>query len=158
MDWLKTVSLSNNTTVAYRSTDQNFQHPAIVAYKKEKKEVIWLSPITKDPVPTENAYKAKQQLKYVTTTFYYITITDWYRMVSWSDYSHLTGILTWFTCLTFHLPVKDHQSKGHIYNRNGNDLPYRNQGPKASPSGEVIKCRTRTWYVKKSMSEYSDIR
>ena len=48
----------------------------------EKKEEIWLSPITKAPTPTEQFKKLKWQHKYATKNFDYTTIADRLRTVS----------------------------------------------------------------------------
>ena len=57
---------------------------------KEKKKEIWLSPMTKTPIPTENS-KTNGQHKNVTKIFDYTTIADRLRTVSWSNNSYPTG-------------------------------------------------------------------
>ena len=53
---------------------------------------IWLSPMTKTPIPTENS-KTKGQHKNATKNFEYTTIADRLRTVSWSNDSHPTGVV-----------------------------------------------------------------
>ena len=64
--------------------------------RKEKKREIWFSPMTKNPMPTENS-KTKGHAKNATKNFDYTTIADRLRTVSWSNNSHPTGILNRFT-------------------------------------------------------------
>ena len=55
---------------------------------KEKKEKIWLSPMTKAPTPTgDNTNNA-------TKKFYYTAVADRLRTVSWSNYGHPTGVVS----------------------------------------------------------------
>ena len=51
---------------------------------KEKKEEIWLIPVTKAPTPTEKSKKQCDNIKNTTKNFDYTTIADRLRMVSWS--------------------------------------------------------------------------
>ena len=60
---------------------------------QEKKEEIWLSPMTKAPTPTEKSKKAKWQHKNATKNFDYTTIADRLRMVSWRNDSHPTDVV-----------------------------------------------------------------
>ena len=53
---------------------------------KEKKKEIWLSPMTKPPIPTENS-KTKRQHTNATKNFDYTMIADRLRTVSWSNKS-----------------------------------------------------------------------
>ena len=59
---------------------------------ERKRKAIWLSPMTKTPIPTEHSQnqwttqKRHQKLKYT-------TIADRLRKVSWSNNSHPTGVV-----------------------------------------------------------------
>ena len=57
----------------------------------EKKEDIWLSPMTKAPTPTEKSKKQRDNIKNATKNFDYTTIADRLRTVSWSNDSYTTG-------------------------------------------------------------------
>ena len=65
----------------------------ITSLIKEKKDKIWLSPVTKAPTPTEKSKKQRDNIKNATKNFDYTTITDRLRMVSWSNSSHPTGVV-----------------------------------------------------------------
>ena len=52
---------------------------------KKKKEETWLSPIAKDPTPTEKSKKQHDNIKNATKNFDYTTIADRLRTVSWSN-------------------------------------------------------------------------
>ena len=60
---------------------------------EEKKEEIWLSPITKAPSPTEKSNKQRDNTKNATKNFYYTTIADQHRTVGWSNNSHPTCVV-----------------------------------------------------------------
>ena len=60
---------------------------------QEKKEEIWLSPVTKTPTPTEQSKKQRGKHKNATKNFDYTTIADRLRTVSWSNSSHPTGVV-----------------------------------------------------------------
>ena len=64
-----------------------------MAFMVEKKEEIWLSPVTKTPTPTEQSKKATWQHKNATKNFDDTTIADRLRTVNWSDNSHPTGVV-----------------------------------------------------------------
>ena len=49
---------------------------------KEKKEEIWLSPVTKAHTPTEKSKKQRDNIKNATKNFDYTTIADRLRTVS----------------------------------------------------------------------------
>ena len=49
---------------------------------QEKKEEIWLSPVTKAPTPTEKSKKQRDNIKNATKNFDYTTIADRLRTVS----------------------------------------------------------------------------
>ena len=61
---------------------------------QEKKEDIWLSPMTKTHTPTEKSKKERDNTKNpATKNFDYTTIADRLRTVSWSKNSHPTGVV-----------------------------------------------------------------
>ena len=65
----------------------------LYTYKyKEKYEEIWLSPITKGPTPTGNS-KKQHDNKNNSKNLNYTTIANRFRTVSWSNDSHLTGVV-----------------------------------------------------------------
>ena len=89
----------------------------ISAVWEEKKEEIWLSPVTKTPTPTEQSKKATWQHKNATKNFDYTTIADRLRTVSWSNSSHPTGVVKpVYERSTFPLTTTAVQSKGHTFN------------------------------------------
>ena len=53
-----------------------------------EKEEIWLSPMTEALTPTEKSKKQRDNTKNVTKNFYYTTIADRLRTVSWGNDSH----------------------------------------------------------------------
>ena len=59
----------------------------------EKKQEIWLSPMTKAPTPMEKFKKQRDHTTNATANFDYTTITDRLRTVSWSNKSHPTGVV-----------------------------------------------------------------
>ena len=61
----------------------------------ENKEEVWLSPtgMTKALTSTEHSKKAKWLHKNANKNFDNTTIATQLRMVSWSDYSHPTGVV-----------------------------------------------------------------
>ena len=62
----------------------------ILNSKQEKKEEIWLSPMTKAPTPTEKSIKQRDNTK---TSPNYTTIAIRLRTVSWDNDSHPTGVV-----------------------------------------------------------------
>ena len=62
-----------------------------ILYEEKKKE-IWLRPMTKTPIPTENS-KTNGQHKNATKNFDYTTIADPLRTVNWSNNSNPTGVV-----------------------------------------------------------------
>ena len=64
---------------------------------KEKKEEIWLSPMTKAHTPTEMSKGQSDNIKNATKKFDYTAVADRLRTVSWSNYSHPTGVVNRFT-------------------------------------------------------------
>ena len=56
----------------------------------EKKEEIWLSPMTKAPTPTEMSKGQSDNTNNATKKFDYTAVADRLRTVSWSNYSHPT--------------------------------------------------------------------
>ena len=64
---------------------------------KEKKEEIWLSPMTKPHTPTEMSKGQSDNINNATKKFDYTAVADRLRTVSWSNYSHPTGVVNRFT-------------------------------------------------------------
>ena len=60
---------------------------------QEKKEEIWLSPMTKAPTPTEMSKGQSDNTNNATKKFDYTAVADRLRTVSWSNYSHPTGVV-----------------------------------------------------------------
>ena len=63
----------------------------------EKKEEIWLSPMTKAHTPTEMSKGQSDNINNATKKFDYTAVADRLRTVSWSNYSHPTGVVNRFT-------------------------------------------------------------
>ena len=59
----------------------------------EKKEEIWLSPMTNAPTLTEKSKKQRDNIKHATKNFDYTTIVDRLRTVNWSYSSYPTGVV-----------------------------------------------------------------
>ena len=59
----------------------------------EKKEEIWLSPVTKTSSPTDQSKKQRDKIKNATQNFGYMAIADRLRTISWSNSSHPTGVI-----------------------------------------------------------------
>ena len=97
---------------------------------KEKKEEIWLSPMTKVPTPTE---KSKSNAK-TQKCHQKLRVHN-----GWSNGSHPTGVFKpVYGISTFPLTAKAVQSKGHI-EKCVNNPPYKDRGPRANQSEEAIK-------------------
>ena len=80
-------------------------------HKKEKKEEIWLSPMTKAYTPTEKSKKQRENTKR-TKNFDYTTIADRLRTVSWGDDSHPNVVdKPVYGIPTFHTPQKMYNQK-----------------------------------------------
>ena len=60
---------------------------------QEKKEEIWLSPMTEAPTPTEKSKKHRDNTKNATKNFDRTTIADRLRTVRWTNSSHPTGMV-----------------------------------------------------------------
>ena len=58
-----------------------------------EKEEIWLSPMTKAPTTTEMSKGQSDNTNNATKKFDYIAVADQLRTVSWSNYSHPTGVV-----------------------------------------------------------------
>ena len=67
------------------------------AWNQEKKEEIWLSPMTKAHTPTEMSKGQSDNINNATKKFDYTAVADRLRTVSWSNYSHPTGVVNRFT-------------------------------------------------------------
>ena len=70
---------------------------------EDKKEEIWLSRMTKAPTPTEVSKGLGDNTNNATKKFNYTAIADRLKTVSWSNYSHPTGVLCRF--YRAHLPT-----------------------------------------------------
>ena len=80
----------------YQSGD--FKTAEILRFgSKEKKEEIWLSPVTKAHTPTEMSKGQSDNINNATKKFDYTAVADRLRTVSWSNYSHPTGVVNRFT-------------------------------------------------------------
>ena len=73
--------------------NQSSYLPQQPCYQREKKEEIWLNPVTKTHTPTEQSKKQRDNIKNTTKNFDYTTIADRLRTVSWSNSSHPTGVV-----------------------------------------------------------------
>ena len=107
---------------------------------KERKKEIWLSTMTKTPIPTENS-KINGQHKNATKNFgFCTTISDRLGTFSWSNKSHRTGVVQpLYGYPTFPLTTKSRVIKrAHILKKVYNN-PYIEWVPTANKSGEVIK-------------------
>ena len=60
---------------------------------KEKKEEIWLSPMTKAPTTTEKSKKQRDNTKTPPKNFNYTTIANRLRTVSSGNDSHPAGVV-----------------------------------------------------------------
>ena len=60
---------------------------------KEKKEEIWLGPVTKAPSDREKSKKQRDNIKNATKNFDYTTTANRLRSVSWSNSSHPIGVV-----------------------------------------------------------------
>ena len=74
-------------------------------WEKDKKEEIWLNPMTKAPTPTEMSKGQSDNTNNATKKIDYTAIADRLRTVSCSNYSHPTGVVTIVTGLRAHLPT-----------------------------------------------------
>ena len=71
----------------------------------EKREEIWLSPMTKVPTPAEMSKGQSDNTNNAKKKVDYKAIADRLRTVSWSNYGHPTGVVNRFTGPTFPLPA-----------------------------------------------------
>ena len=67
---------------------------SLTNFAKEKKQEIWLSPMTKTRTLTEKSKKQRDNIKNATKNFDYTTIADRLKSVSLSNSSHSTGVVT----------------------------------------------------------------
>ena len=72
---------------------------------KDKKEEIWATPMTKAPTPTEMSKGQSDNTNNATKKFDKTAIADRLRTVSWSNYSHPTGVVNLVYGSTFPLPA-----------------------------------------------------
>ena len=63
----------------------------VIVYHTKRKGEIWLSPMTKTPSPIQKSKKQSVNTK-TTENFDYTTIVDRFRVVSWGNDSHPTGV------------------------------------------------------------------
>ena len=68
-----------------------------VKWIEDKKEEIWLSPMTRAPTSTEMSKGQSNNTNNATKKFIYTAIADRLRTVRWSSYSHPTGVVNRFT-------------------------------------------------------------
>ena len=73
-------------------------------FLQDKKEEIWLSPMTKAPTATEMSKGQNDNTNNATKKFDKTAIADRLRTVSWSNYSHLTAVVNRFTDPPSHSP------------------------------------------------------
>ena len=62
-------------------------------WEQEKKEELWLSPMTKAPTPAEISKGQSDNTNNATKKFDYTAVADRLRTVSWSSYGHPTGVV-----------------------------------------------------------------
>ena len=97
LSWTQYVSRFNIITIAlhycfnlngleFVEGHEVFFNIILFLFLDEKKKEIWLSPMTKSPIPTEKS-KTKGQHTNATKNFDYTTIADRLRTVSWSSKS-----------------------------------------------------------------------
>ena len=73
--------------------------------------------MTKSPTPTEMSKGQKDNTNNVTKKFDYTAVADQLRTVSWSNYSHPTGVVNLVYGQTFPLPAEAVLSKGHTFKK-----------------------------------------
>ena len=71
----------------------HMQYTRICSLYEEKKEEIWLSPMTKAPTPAELSKGQNDNTNNATKKFDYTALADRLRTVSWSNYGHPTGVV-----------------------------------------------------------------
>ena len=126
---------SFNTKTPHKSISHRLLTDLIKNGQSEKKEEIWLSPMTKAPTPTEMSKGLSENTNNVTKKCEYTAVADRLRTVSWSNYSHPTGVVNLVYGPNLPTPRNSRVIKRtHIYIDNK---------PTATPSGEVIKIDTR---------------
>ena len=109
-------------------------------YYTEKKEEIWLSPMTKAPSPTEMSKGQSDNTYNVTKKFDCIAVADRLRTVSWSNYRHWTGVVNLVYGPNLPTPRNSRViKKGHTFKNFVNKPPYIDNKPTTTPSGEESK-------------------
>ena len=78
--------------------------------RKRSDSVLWLKPLHQ-----QKCQKGKVTTPTEPQKFDYTAIADRLRTVSWSNYSHQTGVVNRFTGPTFSLPATAVYSKGHTF-------------------------------------------
>ena len=82
------------------------------ALRREKKEEIWLSPMTKAHTPTEMSKGQSDNTNNATKNFDYKAVADRLRKVSWSNYGYQTYVVN---LVYGPNPATAVQSKGHTF-------------------------------------------
>ena len=110
-------SLDPPGTIAMYIADQS---PIISPSSEDKKEEIWPSPMTKAPIPTEMSKGQSDNTNNATKKFDWTAIADRLRTVSWSNYSHPTGVVNRFTGPPSHSPQQPCNQKDTFSKTFGN--------------------------------------
>ena len=89
-------------TMRIKTTSKQFpftgQGNIYLGRHEEKKEEIWLYPVTKAPIPTEKSKKQRDNRTNATKNLHYTTIADRLRTVSWVIAVTQLVWLNRFTC------------------------------------------------------------
>ena len=85
------VAVYSTENSCVKSYCQNAKHLLESTMSNDKKEEIWLSPMTKAPTQTEMSKGQRDNTNNATKKFDYTAIADRLRTVSWSNYNHPTG-------------------------------------------------------------------
>ena len=118
---------------------------------EEKKKQIWLSPITKTPIPTENSENNGQHKTPPKTSITQPLRTDFWRSVGITTDIQLVW-LNRFTVPNIPTNRKSRLIKRTHIQKFVNNPPYVDWGPTSNQNGEVIKM----WYT--NMYMYSNIK
>ena len=81
---------------------------------KEKRKISD-SVLRQKPLYQKNCQEGKVTTQTTPQKFDYTAIADRLRTVSWSNYSHPTGVVNRFKGLTVPIPATAVQSKGHTF-------------------------------------------
>ena len=99
--------------------------------------------MTKAPTPTEMSKGQSDNTNNATKKFDYTAVADRLRTVSWSNYSHPTGVVNLVYWPNLPTPRNSRLIKRTHVKKFVNKPPYIDNKPTATPSGEVIKIDTR---------------